>query len=97
LISPDGEVIVAYGQILYDSVATDEVGIQTIVHKPVVTLRRSSLSRIPLNTDRPRWGCKIALSPVEDAPLVQFIVETPHEGGGSLGFVRLYLTRAEQS
>jgi len=97
LISPAGEVIVANGQILYDSVASDEAGIQTIVHKPVVTLRRSSLSRIPLNTDRPRWGCKIPISPVLNAPIVTFIVETPHEGGGSIGFVRLYLTRAEQS
>lgn len=97
LITPDGEVIEAVGQVLYDSTITNEMGLETIVHKPVVTLRRSSLSRIPLSTDRPRWACRIPGTPSPDADLVTYIVETPTEGGGSIGFIRLYLTRAEQA
>jgi len=97
LITPDGEVIEAIGQVLYDSTITNEMGLETIVHKPVVTLRRSSLSRIPLPTDRPRWGCRIPATPLADADMVNYIVETPMEGGGSIGFIRLYLTRAEQA
>jgi hypothetical protein len=105
LIAPDGTVIdkkagttvALTGQIVYDSTETSEIGIPTIVHKPVVTLRRSSLSRIPLPTDRPRWACRVPVSPLVGAPLATFLVENPTEGGGTLGFVRLYLTRAEQS
>lgn len=97
LVSPDGEVIEAVGQVLYDSTITNEMGLETIIHKPVVTLRRSSLSRIPLPTDRPRWACRIPETPSPDADIVTYIVETPMEGGGSIGLIRLYLTRAEQA
>lgn len=97
LISPDGELQTVYGQVLYDSTVTDEMGIQTIVHKPVVTVRRSSLTRVPLPTDRPRWGCRIPETPRVGSDKVTFIVENPHEGGGSIGFMRFYLTRATQA
>jgi hypothetical protein len=97
LIAPDGEVIAASGQVLYDSMETNDLGLTTIVHKPVVTLRRSSLSRIPLSTDRPRWACRIPESPLAGAAERTYLVETPNEGGGSIGMIRLYLTRAEQS
>lgn len=97
LISPDGEVIEAVGQVLYDSIETNDMGLQTIVHKPVVTLRRSSLSRVPLSKDRPRWACRIPISLEPDAETSTYIVENPTEGGGSIGLIRLYLTRAEQA
>ncbi len=97
LISPDGEVIEAVGQVLYDSIETNDMGLQTIVHKPVVTLRRSSLSRVPLSKDRPRWACRIPISLEPDAETRTYIVENPTEGGGSIGLIRLYLTRAEQA
>lgn len=97
LISPDGEKQTLSGQVLYDSMTTDEMGVSTLVHKPVVTLRKSSLSRIPLPTDRPRWACKIPMNPTIGAPMGTFIVEVPSEGGGSLGILRLYLTKAEQA
>ena len=109
LVSPDGEVINTKmvdgiatteqlcGQVHYDSIETDDAGIPTIIHKPVVTLRRSSLSRVPLPTDRPRWACRIPESPLVGADIVTFLVENPTEGGGSLGIIRLYLTRAEQA
>lgn len=97
LISPDGEKIQVNGQVLYDSIETDASGLQIIVHKPVVTVRRSSLSRVPLATDSPRWACRIPTSPVPGADIDTFLVERPMETGGSLGFVRLYLARAEQA
>jgi hypothetical protein len=97
LISPDGDKLKINGQVLYDSIVTNELGMETIVHKPVVTVRRSSLSRVPKSTDDPRWGCIIPETPLEGAALRTFIIENPDEGGGSIGFVRLYLTRAEQA
>lgn len=97
LISPDGEVDTIFGRVDYDSMSVDENGLPVIVHKPVVTVRRSSLVRVPLPTDRPRWGCRIPETPRAGAAKATFIVENPHEGGGSIGFMRLYLTRAEQA
>jgi hypothetical protein len=98
LIDPDGVVYSdLVGQVLYDSTQTTESGVPVVVHKPVVTLRRSSLTRVPLPAERGRWVCKIPLTPDPDAETVTYIVDEPLESGGSIGFVRLYLTRAEQS
>ena len=97
LISPDGERQTVNGQVLYDSVVSDEAGAQTVIHKPVVTVRRSSLTRVPLPTDSPRWACRIPSSPLDGADLASYIVEQAPESGGTIGFLRLYLTRAESS
>ena len=97
LISPEGERIQVYGQVIYKSMVTNDLGLETVVNKPVVTVRASSLSRVPLPTDSPRWACRIPESPQAGADLKTYIVETPEEGGGSLGIIRLYLTLAEQS
>jgi len=98
LIDPDGTVYTGLvGQVLYDSVQSTEGGVPVVVPKPVVTLRRSSLERVPLPAERGRWVCKIPLTPDPDADLVTYIVDEPLESGGSIGIVRLYLTRAEQS
>lgn len=100
LVSPDGTIYTKSandpeedlgGQILYDTrVENPETGGEAIVHKPVVTLRRSSLAEIP---DR-GWVCRIPLTPDYDAEKVSFFVERPSEEGGAIGFVRLYLVRA---
>jgi len=85
-----------YGQILYDTLTENpETGAEVVVHKPVVTLRRSSLVRIPLPNEK--WIVKIPLTPSLTAPKVDFAIERPSEEGGAIGFIRLYLTRIEQS
>lgn len=103
LIDPDGAVYgnteddAIEGQIFYETVETDEAGNEIMVHTPVVTLRRSSLARVPEDTDRPRWGCRIPITPSRTADKVAFIVEQVSEDGGSIGYISLKLTRAEQA
>ena len=96
LTSPDG---VRYddlvGQVLYDTIAQDENGAQVIDHKPVVMLRRSSLTRVPAAGEK--WAVEIPTSPLTGASTSTFILERASEDGGSIGFIRLYLHRAEQS
>jgi len=102
LISPDG---VKYdksandatqdlsGQILYDTtVLSPETGLDMIVHKPVVTLRRTSLARIPLATEK--WMIMIPETPDPAATKVLHAIERAPEEGKSIGFIRLYLTEA---
>jgi hypothetical protein len=84
------------GQILYDTrVDIPETGQEIIVHKPVVTLRRTSLERIPISGEK--WIVKIPIVPQFDAPKVSFSLENPTEDGGAIGFIRLYLMELEQS
>lgn len=84
------------GQIIYDTLVDNpETGQEIIVHKPVVTLRRTSLVRIP--ADGEKWYCEIPIEPKVDAPKYPFIVERPTEDGGAIGFIRLYLVEAAQS
>ena len=105
LVSPSGTSItksiadgtVLMGQILYDTfVESLETGAQMVVHKPVVTLRRSALAAIP-NPEFEKWGCKIPTTPSSTAATTTFIIERVAEDGGSIGFIRLYLTKAVQS
>jgi hypothetical protein len=103
LIGPDGVVYDTsenddddlYGQVLYDHISQDEDGNQIIDNRPVVTLRISSLARVPQNGEV--WAVKIPVSPLADAELQTFVMERAVEGGASIGFVRLYLRKAEQS
>jgi len=91
----DGTVLM--GQILYDTMMESlETGAQMVIHKPVVTLRRSALAAIP-NVEFEKWGCKIPTTPSTTATTTTFIIERVTEDGGSIGFVRLYLTKAVQS
>jgi len=104
LIDPDGNKQVYKkdsttdllgGQVLYDIRDTDpETGMPIIVHKPVVTLRITSLDRIPVSGER--WGVAIPSAPNPSAPKVMFVLEQATEDGRSIGFIRLYLTRTEQ-
>lgn len=104
LISPDGvryttsandPTQTLVGQILYDSVSQDADGNTMIDARPVVTLRRSSLARIPL--DGERWSVRIPVDPTAGATIGTFLLERAPEGGRSIGFIRLYLRAAEQS
>ena len=105
LIDPDGQTISQgidgrplCGQVLYDTVKVNpETGEDFIVNNPVVTLRRSSLSRVPLAGEV--WLVKIPLNPLHPEELAPFLVDPtrPPEGGRSIGFVKLYLRKADQS
>ena len=96
LIPPDGVAIGPYyGQVLYDTRAEDpEMGGTIIVHKPVVTLRRSSLARIPANGEK--WFIDIPSTPVAGAPIERYVLDEATEDGGSIGFIRLYLKKVAQ-
>lgn len=96
LTDPDGVLYSdLVGQVLYDSIKETEDGQQVIDHNPVVTLRRSSLTRIPAANEK--WGVNIPTGPRADAPRETFILEKASEDGGSIGFIRLYLRKAEQT
>jgi len=83
------------GQIIYDTTEVDPVtGMEMIVHKPVVTLRRTSLNKIPVAGER--WGVEIPEIPDPTATKVLHVVERAPEEGKSIGFIRLYLTLAEE-
>lgn len=87
------------GQIIFDTLEENpETGQQIIVHKPLVVLRRSSLDRIPIAGEK--WVVKIPTVPVFDTAeddMTSFNWEDPNEGGGSIGFIRMYLVEMEQS
>lgn len=98
LLSPNG---VWYrdlkGQVLYDTVRLDpETAERTVTPCPIVTLRRSSLTRIPLAGEN--WMVEIPVSPVAGAAIGQYVFSPtrPPEGGSSIGFIRLYLQAVEQ-
>ena len=99
LVDPDGVVYdTVYGQILYDTRSVDsELGVEVLAHNPVVTLRKSSLTRVPLASERNRWAVKIPDSPREDASIETYLLGRPSEDGCSIGFIRLYLTKVAQS
>ena len=104
LIDPDGVIYDKsandpnadlVGQVLYDTLVDDPTtGAEIIVHKPVVTLRRSSLERVPAPGEK--WAVKIPLTPNPAANKKTFFLERPSESGGAIGFIRLYLMEAEQ-
>lgn len=83
------------GQVLYDTTSQDGDGNTVIDHKPVVTLRRTSLARIPQPGEK--WAVEIPIAPTSTATRETFMLERASQDGGSIGFVRLYLTAAVQS
>ena len=87
------------GQVLYDIVRDNPDSISgesLVINKPVVTLRRSSLLRVPKPGEK--WIVQIPTSPSRTAELEKFMTDAtrPPEGGKSIGFIRLYLTRLVQ-
>lgn len=84
------------GQILYDHRVVDsDTGMEHLVNTPVVTLRISSLDRVP--QDGEIWGMKFPLVPDPSAAKTTFILTgRPTEGGASIGFIRLYPQLAGQ-
>ena len=85
------------GQVMFDTVINDpETGMEIVTNKPVVSLRRSSLSSAPTDINYERWLVEIPDSPQDGASVSQYRIGRPPEGGRSHGFVRLYLERVEQ-
>lgn len=90
------------GQVLYDTIVQNpDTGGEIIVRKTVVSLRRSSLSRIPLPGEE--WAIKYPDPPFPDEngdyTFVTKIVDgiRAPEDGKSIGFIRLYIDEVEQS
>jgi len=98
LLSPDGErqthskndpEQLLQAQVIYDTLQDNpDSGAEVIVHKPVITLRKSSLDRVPLPGER--WAFSVPEEPRRDADQVWYLAERPREDGSSIGFVRLY-------
>ena len=82
------------GQVLYDTIGQDENGADVIDHKPVVTLRRTSLTRVPLSGET--WAVEIPIGPQVGATRSTFMLERASEDGCSIGVIRLYLRAAVQ-
>jgi hypothetical protein len=92
LVAPDGvEYTGLKGQVLYDSVDENEV----FSGHPVAVLRISSLTRVPISGEN--WEVRIPESPSTTASLAPYILDKPVMHGRSIGFMKLYLTKAEQS
>lgn len=86
------------GQVMYDTLEVNtDTGVEDLVHKPVVTLRRTSLVRIPLQSEKNQWLVSIPLTPSQTATLQPYIMDRPMESGESIGFIRLYLSKPVQS
>ena len=96
LVSPAGfEYTGLTGQVLYDTVREDPAtGAQYVDHNPVVTLRVSSLDRVPVSGES--WAVRIPTTPSTTDSLVTYYLERASEDGRSIGFIRLYLTLPEQ-
>jgi hypothetical protein len=96
LIDPDGAKQDVEGQVVFDTIELDpSSGAEQVVHKPVATVRRSSLSRVPEAGEA--WAVQIPTTPSRTAPRSTFLLQRPSEDGGSIGFVRLYLIRGEEA
>lgn len=108
LISPDGEVqttsandpeLDLVGDVLFCRTEVDvESGLlqqDIIVRKPVVTLRKTSLTRIPEPGER--WIAKIPLTPSRSAALETFLAVRAPTGGDSIGFITLHCDDIEQT
>lgn len=85
------------GQVMYGKKEFNpDTGQEIYINTPIITLRISSLSRVPENGET--WSVQIPTSPSTSAPLVLFIFKgRPLEGGASLGFLRIYPQKAVQA
>jgi hypothetical protein len=88
----DGDPLV--GQVLYDTISQDADGNQIIDHLPNVTLRRSSLTRVPAPGEA--WAVKIPTAPGATTKTT-FVLERASLDGCSIGYIKMYLRAAVQS
>jgi len=98
LISPDGvHDDNLNGQVLYDQIRQAETGEEIIVNNPSVSLRMSSLKRVPAPNET--WIVQIPATPNRAAAKVDYVLDTARapEKSSSIGFIRLYLIKAVQA
>jgi len=99
LVAPDGAVQSGLkALILYDYRRVNpETGEPVVVHEPVIVLRRSSLTRVPLAGEK--WEIRFPISPRAGAPIASFLLDGKRapEGGETIGFIRLYPVKVGQS
>jgi hypothetical protein len=95
--TPNGAIQTVRAQVLYDRTGEDpQTGEMVYVTDPVVVVRRSSLS--PLPEPGERLVIRIPSSPREDAAKeTYFCFDQSFQGGRSLGMIRFYLTKTEQT
>jgi len=96
LVSPVGvEYTGLFGRVLFDSLETNQDGIPEIVRKPNVTIAINSLARVPQSSEK--WVVRINLDNELTGDLTSYLLENAVVDGKSIGFVRLFLTKMEQS
>lgn len=105
LTSPDGQKQIYSvndpserlgGQVLYFSTRENPVtGEPMVVNQPVVTLRKSSLIRVPEAGEK--WFIKMPIEPVANATWENFVFTPTRapEHGTDIGFIRIYPQRIE--
>lgn len=85
-------------QVIYETIEQNaSTGEPIIVNKPVVTLRISTLTRVPL--DGEKWFVQMPESPLLGAALSSFSFD-PNRAivhGKSIGYMKLYLRKVRQS
>jgi hypothetical protein len=87
-----------YGQVLYTTVrVSPETGEEMVTNAPVVVLRRSSLERIP--QDGENWHIRFPKDPSLTGEFSDYVFtpDRASEGGRSIGFIRLYPSKVDQS
>jgi len=85
------------GQVLNDSIKINpQTGEEELVKNPVVTLRRSTLIKVPIAGEV--WSVEIPISPdpLADKKLYTIGAMRASDDGESIGYIRLYLEEAVQ-
>lgn len=107
LTSPDGETqiykknsstVLLRGQVLYFTRRENpETGETVVVNMPVLTLRISSLNRVPVPGEK--WTVQMPISPVAGATVYDwtFNCDRSSEDGCDIGFMRFYPQKLENS
>lgn len=108
LIAPDGETqeysandpdtprtIPLTGRVIYARFDMDpDTGMPVRIDNPIVTLRKSSLDRVPLAGET--WSVQIPKEPAINADKETYVTELAPRDGRSFGWIQLPLTLLEQ-
>ncbi len=86
------------GQVIFERIGIDpDTGEDMVVLEASVTLRLSSLTRVP--EDGETWFVRMPSKPSPTAPLANYIFskDRPASGSQSLGIITLFVQKAKQS
>lgn len=91
LIGPDGVKQNLRGQVVHEVVETNPATGATIrVLKSALTLRRSSLSPVPI--DGEAWAATVPLDPTTDSATQSMSWDQARKGSRTIGMITMYLT-----